>query len=146
MMVALLALVAPATAGAAPHAHAAKKKVKAPVVTSVSPLDVAVGETLTIRGRNFISGRGKNTVVFKRDGARAVFAKAEIGTKKMLSLKVPASLQEFFGLSKRRAAADAVPHPRAVAPLRQEVHEGQALPDRARAAPAPGGRADRGPP
>ncbi len=93
---ALVALAAPATAGAATTAKAAKKKVKAPVVTKVSPLDVAVGETLTIRGRNFIKGRNKNTVVFKRDGARAVFAKAGIGTKKMLAIKVPASLQEFF--------------------------------------------------
>ena len=40
-------------------------------------MDVAVGETLTIRGKNFIAGRNKNTVVFKRDGARAVFAKAD---------------------------------------------------------------------
>ena len=96
MMAALVALAAPATAGAATTAKAAKKKVKAPVVNKVSPLDVAVGETLTIRGKNFIRGRGKNTVVFKRDGARAVFAKAEVGTKKMLAIKVPASLQEFF--------------------------------------------------
>ncbi len=100
MLTALVALAAPATAGAAPHAHAAKKKkVKAPVVTKVSPMDVAVGETLTIRGKNFKRGRYKNTVVFKRDGARAVFAKAEIATKKLITLKVPASLQEFFGLN-----------------------------------------------
>jgi hypothetical protein len=98
-MAALFALAAPATAGAAPHAHAAKKKVKAPVVTKVTPLDVAVGETLTIRGRNFLPGRKRNTVVFKRIGARAVFAKAEVGTKKMLTITVPASLQEFFALN-----------------------------------------------
>ena len=96
---ALVALAAPATAGAATTAKAAKKKVKAPVVTKVSPLDVAVGESLTIRGRHFVAGRYKNTVVFKRDGARAVFAKADVGTKKMLVIKVPASLQEFFSLN-----------------------------------------------
>jgi hypothetical protein len=100
MLTALVALAAPATAGAAPNAHAAKrKKVKAPVVTKVSPMDVAVGETLTIRGKNFKVGRYKNTVVFKRDGARAVFAKAEIATKKLITIKVPSSLQEFFGLN-----------------------------------------------
>ena len=99
MMAALVALAAPATAGAAPTAKAAKKKAKAPVVQKVSPLDVAVGETLTIRGKNFLRGRFKNTVVFKRDGARAVFVKADVGTKKMIALKVPASLQEFFALS-----------------------------------------------
>jgi len=106
MMAALFALAAPATAGAAPHAHAAKKKkAKAPLITSVSPLDVAVGETLTIRGKNFIPGRLKNTVVFKRDGARAVFAKADVGTKKLLAIKVPGSLQEFFSLR----AGDPIP-------------------------------------
>jgi IPT/TIG domain len=93
---ALVALVASAVAGAvAPSAHAAKKT-KAPVITKVSPLDVAVGETLTIRGRNFITGRDKNTVVFKRDGARAVFVKAAVGTKKLLRVTVPASVQKQF--------------------------------------------------
>jgi hypothetical protein len=99
MMAALVALAAPATAGAAPTAHAAKtakKKVKAPVITSVRPMDVAVGEWLVIRGRNFRAGRRKNTVVFKRDGARAVFAKAEYGTRKLIKIKVPSSVQEFM--------------------------------------------------
>ena len=70
-------------------------------------MHVAVGETLTIRGRNFSRGRSKNTVVFKRDGARAVFAKATVGTKKMLRVTVPDSLQEFFALNARRAGAHA---------------------------------------
>ena len=95
---ALVALLASAVAGAiAPSAHAAKRK--APVITSIAPKDVAVGEQLTIRGRNFIRGRYRNTVVFKRDGARAVFAKAAVGTRKMLRLGVPDSLQEFFALN-----------------------------------------------
>jgi IPT/TIG domain len=97
-MTALVALIASAAAGAvAPSAHAKKRK-KAPVITSVQPKDVAVGETLTIRGRNFIRGRGRNTVVFKRDGARAVFVKADLSTTRMMRLKVPASLQKFFAL------------------------------------------------
>jgi hypothetical protein len=105
-MAALVALIASAVAGAvASPAHAAKKKKKAPVITSVVPMDVAVGEQLTIRGRNFISGRNRNTVVFKRDGARAVFVKAAVGTRKMLRLRVPDSLQEFFALN----AGDPVP-------------------------------------
>lgn len=100
-MTALVALLASAVAGAlAPDADAAKrKKKKAPVITSVFPKDVAVGELLTIKGRNFISGRNRNTVVFKRDGARAVFVKADVGTRKMLRLKVPDTLQEFFALN-----------------------------------------------
>jgi hypothetical protein len=91
-----VALFASAVAGAvAPSAQAAKKK-KAPVITSVAPKDVAVGESLTIRGRYFIPGRNKNTVVFKRDGARAVFVKAAFGTKKMLRVTVPATVQKYF--------------------------------------------------
>lgn len=90
-------LVTALAAAIAPSAHAAKKK-KAPVVTKVSPLDIAVGEKLTIRGRNFRTGRNKNTVVFKRSGARAVFAKAEVGTKKMLRVTVPANVQKYFAL------------------------------------------------
>ena len=96
-LAALVALVASAVAGAvAPSAHAAKKK-KAPVIKKVSPLDIAVGETLTIRGRHFIKGRKKNTVVFKRaGGGRAVFAKGSLSTSKMLRVKVPESLTKQF--------------------------------------------------
>ena len=36
-------------------------------------MSAKVGDTISIRGRNFIRGKNKNTVVFKRDGARAVF-------------------------------------------------------------------------
>ena len=43
-------------------------------------MNAKVGDTITIRGRNFIRGKNKNTVVFKRDGARAVFAKETLGT------------------------------------------------------------------
>ena len=69
-MAALGAIVASALAGAvAPDAHAAKKK-KAPVITSVSPKHTSISEQLTIRGRNFVRGRYKNTVVFKRDRRR----------------------------------------------------------------------------
>jgi hypothetical protein len=95
-MAALVALVASAVAGAvAPSAHAAKKK-KAPAITNVSPLEVSVGEALTLRGRNFVAGRKKNTVVFKRSGARALFVKADLSTKKMLRVTVPAATQKIF--------------------------------------------------
>ena len=94
---ALCALLAPATAGASVHAHAAaKKKAKPPVVTSVRPMNVEIGQTLEIRGKYFIRGRYKNTVAFKRDGGKAVFAKAKIGTAKMLRVTVPAKLQNEF--------------------------------------------------
>ena len=84
---ALGALLAPATAGAA-TATASKKAKKYPVVTSVSPMQTNIGKTLTIKGRNFKRGRNKNTVLFKRDGARAVFVKAQVGTSKLLKVKL----------------------------------------------------------
>jgi hypothetical protein len=94
---ALCALLAPATAGASVHAHAAaKKKAKPPVVTSVRPMNVEIGQTLEIRGKYFIRGRYKNTVAFKRDGGKAVFAKAKIGTTKLLRITVPAKLKNEF--------------------------------------------------
>src|SRR3954447_13868968 len=92
---ALGALMVPATAGASVHAHAAKKrKVKLPVVTRVTPLRAAIGQRLEIRGRNFLRGRNRNTVVFKRDGGKAVFVKASVGTTKLLLVALPAKLQE----------------------------------------------------
>ena len=119
MMAALAALVASASAGAAAAATPqAKKQAKAPVITKVAPMDVAVGEWLTIRGRHFVRGTKKNTVVFKRAGARAVFVKAEYGTAKLLKVTVPASLQEVF-LTKnnvpRRRASSCASSPRSSA-------------------------------
>src|SRR4051812_12475825 len=89
------ALMVPATAGASVHGHAAAKHKKArpPVVTRVAPMQVAIGQTLEIRGRYFRRGRNKNSVVFKRDGGRAVFVKATLGTTKLLRLTVPAKLK-----------------------------------------------------
>src|SRR3954453_17218149 len=89
------ALMVPATAGASAHAHVAAKhkKAKPPVITRVAPLQVAIGQTLEIRGRYFRRGRNKNSVVFKRTGGKAVFVKAGIGTTKLLRLTVPAKLK-----------------------------------------------------
>ena len=121
---ALGALMVPATAGAAVHAEASakKKKVKAPVVTKISPLKVEIGQKLEIRGRYFIRGRNRNTVVFKRTGGKAVFVKADVGTTKLLRLTVPAKLQKQFVTRGNHAAADSLPHPRPGQEVRQEVH------------------------
>ena len=89
---ALGALLAPAAAGAATAEASKAKKAKAPVITRVAPLNLAVGETLTINGRNFVRGRLKNSVVFKRDGGKAVFVKADVGTAKLLKVQVPPKL------------------------------------------------------
>ena len=96
---ALGALMVPATAGAAVSADASakkKKKAKPPVVTRISPLNVEIGQKLEIRGRYFLRGRNKNTVVFKRSGGKAVFVKADVGTTKLLRLTVPKKLEREF--------------------------------------------------
>ncbi len=64
------------------------------MITSVSPKHTSISEQLTIRGRNFVRGRYKNTVVFKRDEAKAVFVKAEVGTKKMIRVTVSEKLAD----------------------------------------------------
>ena len=94
---ALGAFMVPATAGAAVHAQAsATKKAKPPVVTRVTPMKVEIGQKLEIRGRYFLRGRNKNTVVFKRSGGKAVFVKADVGTTKLLRLTVPSKLEKEF--------------------------------------------------
>jgi hypothetical protein len=69
-----------------------------PTVTSVSPLKLVVGERLTIKGRNFLPGRGTTTVVFKRDGQRAVFVKADRATKTELVVVVPDKLKALLAV------------------------------------------------
>ncbi len=90
------ALLVPAVAQAAPAASAAKAASKPPVVTSVSPSKAAVGDKLTIRGRYFRPGKGKNSVIFQRPGSRAVFVKADLATTKMLTVRLPKTLERFL--------------------------------------------------
>ena len=85
------ALLVPAVAGTS-TAYAAK----APVVKKITPKHVSVGETLTIHGKHFRRGLNKNTVAFKRPGAKAVFVKAEKGTAKLLKVKLPKRLEKVL--------------------------------------------------
>jgi hypothetical protein len=79
-------------AGTADAATHKKAKPKLPTITKVSPMRAAIGDTLTIRGRNFVRGAHKNTVIFMRDGGRPVFVKADLATAKLIKVKIPASL------------------------------------------------------
>jgi hypothetical protein len=80
-------------------ASAAKKKTKTPTVSSVAPLSPVIGDTLTIRGRNFRAGRGRNTVVFKRDGGRAIFVTAGQSTTTMMRVTIPVKLSQYLSRS-----------------------------------------------
>jgi hypothetical protein len=90
MLAALGALVVPATAGAA---------AKTPVITKVTPKNVNVGDTLTVHGKNFRSGKGKNTLLFKRDRGKALFVKAGLATRKKITITVPKSLEKYMAVN-----------------------------------------------
>jgi hypothetical protein len=68
------------------------KPAAAPVVTSVKPLKLKIGERLTIHGKNFIKGRHKDTIVFMGAGKRVVWVKADTASKNTLTVKLPAKL------------------------------------------------------
>jgi hypothetical protein len=84
--------VVPATADAAKRSSAPAT----PRVVSVTPLKLRVGDKMTIRGTGFLKGKNRNTVVFKADGQRAVFVKAQSATTTRLVIQVPAKLGTFL--------------------------------------------------
>jgi IPT/TIG domain len=96
-LVPLIALLCLAIAALpAPAAVAKKKKAKTPTIKLVSPMRVAVGRTLTIRGKNFSSNRRKNTIVFRSPGKRTAFAKPKRASRTKLVVKVPGSVERLL--------------------------------------------------
>jgi hypothetical protein len=91
----ILTLAAIAALGVTGSAHAAKL----PSVSKIEPLTLGIGDKLTLRGKNFIPGKLKNTVVFKRSGKRAIFAKADTATRRKITVTVPEKLRPFMGRS-----------------------------------------------
>src|SRR4051794_26653003 len=87
MTAALGALVVPATAGAA---------TKAPVIRSVTPKTATVGAKLTITGKYFRRGKGKNSVLFRSDRGKTLFVKADVSTAKKLKVVVPKKLEKYM--------------------------------------------------
>src|SRR5439155_6515036 len=65
-----------------------------PVVTSVSPATVRIGQVLTLKGKNFAKGA---RVYFRRasDG-KTVRARARSATKTRIRVVVPAALDQFL--------------------------------------------------
>lgn len=71
---------------------AANAKVVYPSIKSISPKTLAVGEKLTIHGKNFRRGKFKNTVVFKRSGKAPIFVRADAATTKKIVITIPEKL------------------------------------------------------
>ena len=97
----LLAFASAAGAGnpmPALHAHASASAQLAPLPTikRVKPMKAEIGEKLTIRGKNFLPGKGKTTVVFFRVGAPVVFLKAATASKTRLTVKLTDKLGKFL--------------------------------------------------
>ncbi|MDQ6805729.1 MAG: hypothetical protein M3065_12350 [Actinomycetota bacterium] len=63
---------------------------------AVSPLHLGVGETLTVRGKNFLAGKNRNWVVFQRARARAVFVRVDTATSTKAHVRVPTKLLPFL--------------------------------------------------
>ena len=89
-------------------ASAAKKN---PVVKSITPLKVSVGQKLTLKGKNFLPGKGKTRVFFVRiGGAGIASAGADKATKKKVVVTVPlvlnAALEGGSGRFKVRVLAN----------------------------------------
>lgn len=80
-------------------------KKKRPEITRVEPMNVKIGETLVIKGKNFRAGTLKNTVIFSRSGVMSVFVKADDATETQIKLIVPPKLAPFLATKKGKAKA-----------------------------------------
>jgi hypothetical protein len=97
MTAALGALLVPATAGAATK--------HTPTISKVAPKSVAVGETLTIQGKYFTRGKGKNRVWFKRDKGKSLLVKAGVSTTRKLQVVIPKALEKYMAIKSGQPSA-----------------------------------------
>jgi Bacterial TSP3 repeat len=76
-----------------------------PTITSVRPLKLAIGKSLTILGRNFVAGKHRDTIVFLRSGAPAVFLRADTATTRRITLTLTSKLTRFLTTTNTGAKA-----------------------------------------
>ncbi len=119
-----LTLAAAFSLALVPAASAAKKratKASIPVITRVLPMRLGVGDTLTIRGKNFSLKRKRNTVIFRAPSGRTAFAKPSKASKTKLVVAVPAAVSRLLAKSSGTPEADPLHAARAVGHV-QQVH------------------------
>jgi hypothetical protein len=92
----LLVLVLCVAALPASSALAGRKTAARPSVSSLSPPALAIGDTLTVRGHDFLPGRKRNSVVFKHAGSPEVTVKAAQATRTRMRVVVPAALAKYL--------------------------------------------------
>jgi hypothetical protein len=96
-------LLAAALVGLPATASAAKKISKpTPQITRVTPMRLAVGQKLTIRGRNFKSRKSSNTVIFRNGGGQTAFAKPRSASRTKLVVVVPTSVARLLTVKSSR--------------------------------------------
>src|SRR3954468_7016187 len=69
---------------------------KLPVIKSISPMKLKVGEKLTLKGQYFLAGKGKTRIFFVRGRGGAAFAKSDSGTSTKLVVTLPAQLDNVL--------------------------------------------------
>src|SRR3954470_23630093 len=69
---------------------------KLPVIKSISPMKLKVGEKLTLKGKYFLAGKGKTRVFFVRGHGGAAFAKSDSGSTTKLVVTLPAQLDNVL--------------------------------------------------
>lgn len=69
-----------------------------PTIQRITPMKLAIGAKLTIVGRNFVPGRHRDTVVFWRSGAAAVFLRADTATRTKIVVTLTSKLGRFLRL------------------------------------------------
>src|SRR6476469_6821026 len=79
----------------------------APVITSVSPKQVAIGQTLIINGRNFRRGVANNRVFFSRatDGKTVRVRPSKVNSTRRMQVLVPPSIDRFLTITNGVAGA-----------------------------------------
>lgn len=78
-------------------ASAPAQRATFPLVKSVTPKTLGIGDTMTLSGKGFRKGKNRNTVVFKRDGSRAVFVKVpKTSSTTRITVVIPAKLLPFM--------------------------------------------------
>jgi hypothetical protein len=94
--------VGSAAAGAAAAAAAAadvEAGAAKPSITQVSPMRTTMGETLTLRGRNFKLRRLRNTILFRGPNGLTAFAKPRRATRTKLVVVVPANVSRLLKMA-----------------------------------------------
>lgn len=84
---------------------AADARTKRPVVKSVSPLSVSVGEVMTVKGRRFIPGHGENVVVLISKDRRVRYVRSENSTKRRITITIPAKVERLLDVVNGERAA-----------------------------------------